>query len=62
MSVWTGIAMLVIALVLIFVGLPNKEGVHPRLLRFNAAVVIYPPLILVFIAWGLASIVASLGK
>ncbi len=56
MNLWTGIAMLVIAVILIFVGLPNRAGEHSRFLRFNAALVVYPPVILVFFALGLAAI------
>lgn len=62
MNLWTGIAMLVIAFVLVAVGLPNKEGVHLRFLRFNAAMMIYTPLILVFFALGVAAIITGLGK
>ena len=62
MNLWTGIAMLVIALVLIWVGRPNKAGVHPRFLRFDAAPVLYPPVILAFIAMGAAAVISSLGK
>jgi hypothetical protein len=60
MNLWTGIAMLVFAAVLIWVGRPNKEGVHPKFLRFSAATVLYPPIILVFIAQGFAAVFSSL--
>ena len=36
MNLWTGTAMLVTALVLLLVGRPDKAGVHPRFLRFDA--------------------------
>ena len=57
MNLWTGIAMLVIALLLIFFGRPNQNGVHRRFLRFSAAMVLYPPVILVFIALGAAAVI-----
>jgi hypothetical protein len=60
MNVWTGTVMLVAALVLILVGRPNKDGVHPRFLRFDAALVLYPPIILALIAMGLAAVVSSI--
>jgi hypothetical protein len=59
MNVWTGTAMLVTALVVILVGRPNKDGVHPRFLRFDAALVLYPPIILALIAMGLAAVLSS---
>ena len=60
MNLWTGIAMVAFAALLIWIGRPNKEGVHPKFLRFSAATVLYPPIILVFIALGLATIISSL--
>ena len=60
MNISTGIAMLVIAFVLIWVGRPNKAGVHPRFLRFDAALVLYPPIILAFFAMGAAAVISSI--
>ena len=62
MNLWTGIAMLAVALLLIWVGRPNRDGVHPRFLRFNAALVIYPPIVIAFFALGLAAVIGSLWK
>jgi hypothetical protein len=62
MNLWTGIAMLVIALVLLWVGRPNKAGVHPAFLRFDAALVLYPPVILAFTAMGVAAVIGSIWK
>ena len=62
MNLWTGIAMLVIAFVLIWVGRPDKTGLHSSFLRFNAALVIYPPIILAFTAMGAAAVIGSLWK
>lgn len=61
MNLWTGISMLVIAFVLIWVGRPDKTGLHPSFLRFNAALV-YPPIILAFSAMGAAAVIGSLWK
>ena len=60
MNVWTGTAMLVIAFLLIWAGRPNKGGESPSFLRFHAAMVLYPPLILVFLTFGVAAILSSL--
>jgi hypothetical protein len=54
--------MLVIALVLIFLGLPDRHGLHRRFLRFSAAQVLYPPVILAFIALGAAAVISSIVK
>ncbi|QQO24291.1 hypothetical protein JJB98_32675 [Bradyrhizobium diazoefficiens] len=60
MGLAIGLVMLVIAVVLIYVGLPDRQGDSPRFLRFGAASILYPPLILVFIAIGTAQVVFSL--
>ena len=62
MNLWTGTAMLVAALVLLLVGRPDKAGVHPRFLRFDAAMVLYPPIILVLFAVGVAAVLSSIWK
>ena len=62
MNLWTGIAMLVIALVLIWIGRPDKTGLHPSFLRFNAAMVIYPPIILASFTMGAAAVIDSFWK
>jgi hypothetical protein len=59
MNVWTGIVMLAIAAILIAVGRPNQSGEHPRFLRFGAALVLYPPIILAFLVLGIMAIVTS---
>ncbi|KQW22815.1 hypothetical protein ASC80_05600 [Afipia sp. Root123D2] len=53
-------ALLTIAGVLTFVGLPDKAGNSPRFLRFEAAVLLYPSLVLIFIASGLATLIAAI--
>ena len=52
-----GVVMLIIGGALIFIGLPNKAGVSPRFLRFDAS--LYPPLVLVFVAGGLAELIVE---
>ena len=52
--------MLAFALLLIVVGRPNAAGEHRRFLRFQAAPVLYPPLILAFIALGAAALISGL--
>lgn len=59
MNVWTGIAMLAIAAALIYVGRPDRAGEHPKFLRFDAALVLYPPIILVFIGLGVAALISG---
>jgi hypothetical protein len=60
MNLWTGIAMLAVAAVMIWAGLPDKAGLHRRFLRFNAALVVYPPIILAFFAMGVAAVLSSI--
>lgn len=60
MTFWAGIAMLAAAAILVIVGRPNKAGQHPKLLRFEAALVLYPPIVLVFLGLGAATIVSAL--
>ena len=54
-----GTVSLVIAAVLIFIGLPDKNGVSPRFLRFEAAVIVYPPLVMIFLVGGAAELIAA---
>ena len=62
MNLITGIAMLVIALVLIWVGRPYKAGAHLSFLRFGAALVVYPPVVLAFTAMGMAAVISRFGS
>ena len=55
-----GVVLLAIAAGLIFIGLPNRAGVSPRFLQFDAALVLFPPLVLVFLAGGVAELIAGL--
>ena len=56
-----GTALLGIGLVLIVIGWP-KGGESPRLLRFGAALVLYPPFIMVSLASGIAAILTALRR
>ncbi len=57
-----GVILLAIAGALIFVGRPNKGGENPRFLRFEAALVLYPPLILALLAGGVAELIVGLAR
>ena len=54
-----GGVMLIIGGALIFIGLPNKAGVSPRFLQFDASLVLYPPLVLLFIAGGFVELIVG---
>ena len=41
MNMWTGLAALLVGLFLIWIGRPDRNGIHPRFLRFEAALVLY---------------------
>jgi hypothetical protein len=53
-----GIASLALAFALLWIGMPDKQGESPKFLRFEAALVTYPALILVFFAIGMASLLS----
>ena len=52
--------VLAIAAGLILIGRPNKAGVSPRFLQFDASLVLYPPVIIVFLAGGFGELIAGL--
>jgi hypothetical protein len=54
-----GIAALAIGFALVWFGMPNKVGEHPRFLRTGFMQMIYPAAALTFIAIGVASLLAS---
>ena len=60
MTLPAGLVVLAVAAILILAGRPNSAGEHPRFLRFGAALVLYPPCILVFIALGVAAVISGL--
>ena len=55
-----GLALIGIAVFLVVAGRPNKAGVQPRFLRFEASLVLYPPIVMVFFAFGAAAVVSVL--
>ena len=55
-----GVVLVSLAIALIYIGIPNRAGQHSRFLRFKSSLVLYPPMILVFFAMGMALIVRSL--
>ena len=59
MNLYTGIAMLAVAVILIWVGRPGKAGVNPKFLQINAALVRYPPIIVALLALGVAAIFSA---
>jgi len=60
MNLSLGLVLLAVAAVLIFVGWPDKDGNNRKFLRFNSALVLYPPLVLTFLALGAAAVISSL--
>jgi|BarGraIncu00222A_1022003.scaffolds.fasta_scaffold616058_1 hypothetical protein len=54
-----GLALSAVGMDLLFLGMP-KQGVSPRFLQFDAAIVLYTPLILMFLAAGAAEIITAL--
>lgn len=60
MELTKGIVLIAIAIALLFLGLPDKSGQHLRFLQFEAAVVLYPPVIVVFFVMGAAEIITWL--
>lgn len=60
MNTLIGAAMIAAAGVLILIGLPNRAGEHPKFLRFDAALVLYPPVILSFLGLGAAALISGL--
>ena len=43
-----GVVLVLLAAGLLYIGTPNKAGQHPRFLQFEASLVLFPPLILIF--------------
>jgi hypothetical protein len=52
-----GLALLAIAALLFYLGRADKDGNSPRFLRFGPALVLYPPVVLVFCAFGTIELV-----
>ena len=60
MNILIGSVMLAVAATLIFIGRPNRAGEHPKFLRFEAALVLYPPIVLLFTALGAVALISGL--
>jgi hypothetical protein len=54
-----GTALFVAAAVLLYIGLPNSAAESPRFLRFEAAPLLYPPLIMALLAGSVAAILSG---
>ena len=48
-----GLVLFVIGVLLVIIGMP-KHGESPRFLRWEASLVVYPAVIMVFLAFGVA--------
>jgi hypothetical protein len=48
-----GLVLFIVGVLLIIIGIP-RHGQHPRFLRFEASLVVYPAVIMVFLAFGVA--------
>ena len=48
-----GAVFVVVAVVLVLIGIP-KHGQNPRFLRFDASLVLFPPVVMTFLAVGVA--------
>jgi hypothetical protein len=55
-----GVVFLAVGVVLLLIGMP-RHGVTPRYLRFEAAVVLYPGLVMIFFAFGVAMMLRAYG-
>jgi hypothetical protein len=58
-DVGIGLVFCVIGVLLIFIGMP-KHSVSPRFLQFDAALVVYPAVVLTLLAFGGALILRAL--
>ena len=54
-----GVVLVLLAAGLLYIGTPNKAGQRPRFLQFEASLVLFPPVILVFFALGMAAIISA---
>jgi hypothetical protein len=54
MHLAVGGVLLLLAVALIYLGRQDSDGNSPRFLQFGAALVLYPPVVLVVIAFGAA--------
>jgi hypothetical protein len=61
-EILTSVLSIALAAGLLFVGKPDRNGASPPFLRFAAAPLIYPPIILAFLATGVANLIASIAR
>jgi hypothetical protein len=54
-----GAALFAAAAVLMYLGLPNQAGESPRFLRFQAAPLLYPPIIIALLVASIAAILTG---
>ena len=52
--------LVAVGAVLVGIGLPDKAGKSPKFLQFNAALVLYPGLIMAFLGLGAAELLMGL--
>ena len=55
-----GTAALIIAAGMVWFGRPNAQGANPAFLRVGVVQMLYPAIILVFIAFGCAALISGL--
>lgn len=60
MHLTIGVVLLAVTAFLIFVGFPKRNGDSPRFLQFEAAIVLYPPLVMITVAMGAAEVITGL--
>ena len=60
MDILIGAVMIAAAGVLILIGLPSRTGDQSKFLRFEGALVLYPPVILSFLGLGAAALISGL--
>jgi hypothetical protein len=54
-----GIVSLVLGFALLWFGMPNKIGENPRFLRNGLMEMVYPAVVLIFIVFGVAELLAA---
>jgi hypothetical protein len=59
-GILVGAASIAVAVVLLWIGMPDKSGITPRFLRFEIAPLIYPVLILAIFTVGAANLVNAI--
>jgi hypothetical protein len=55
-----GLVLFVVGVLLVIIGIP-RHGESPRFLRFEASLVLYPAVIMVFLAMGVAMMIRGYG-